>query len=66
MTDKPYHVNIKMLQRKNKMQNEIKYYGFEIWKDWDEKWKVAILGWEWEFSTLEEAKKLVKENWRRG
>ena len=47
------------------MNNEITYYGFEIWKDLDDKWKVVILGWEWEFDTLEEAKKLVKENWRR-
>lgn len=46
---------------------EITYYGYEIWQDDQDNnlWKVAILGWEWHFNTLEEAKKLVKENWRR-
>ena len=49
------------------MENELTYYGYEIWQDEydDNLWKVQILGWEWHFKTLEEAKKLVKENWRR-
>ena len=46
---------------------EITYYGYEIWQDDQDNnlWKVQILGWEWHLDTLEEAKKLVKENWRR-
>lgn len=44
----------------------ITYYGYEIHQDFEmEKFVVCILGWEWHLDTLDEAKKLVKENWRR-